>query len=127
MAANVVAFVVFAISILVPSQSFAGCTVSEIVRMAKGGAGKSVLESKCDYRVDDAPRCSFSRVAQLALAKKYESDISDECGACDRPRCEVGRRSCSLGSRAPRGIKEGDDCYCNTPMGPVQGEVSCNN
>jgi hypothetical protein len=113
----------------IAGPSFAGCTVPEMLKMAKGGSGKSVITEKCDGEVDDAPRCSFSRVLQLALAKKAEYAIREECDACDHPRCEADtvNFSCSLGSKAPKGIKEGDECHCFLQMGPIMGTVSCNN
>jgi len=108
---------------------FAGCTVPEMLKMAKGGSGKSVIESKCDSEVDDAPRCTFSRVLQLAMAKKAEYAIREECDACDRPRCEADtvKYSCALGAKAPKGVKDGDVCHCYTQYGPLMGTVSCNN
>lgn len=119
----------FAGLLSVSGVSNAGCTVPEMLKMAKGGSGKSVIEEKCDRQADDAPRCTFSRVLQLAMAKKAEYQIREECDACERPRCEADqvRFACSLGSKAPRGVKEGDVCHCFTPQGPLMGTVSCNN
>ena len=104
--------------------TYADCTVREMVKMAKGGSGRKVIEEKCDSAVTDAPRCTFTRALQLAVTKKSEYDVNEECGACDRPQCMVGRQTCRL-SKLPRGAKEGDDCWCPTPMGPVQGELVC--
>lgn len=106
---------------------FAGCTLDEIKKMARGGSGRDAIKSACNYQVDDAPRCDFSRVLALVMAKKAVYEIEDECGLCDRPRCETTMGSCGLGARAPKGIKEGDDCHCFSPGGPIMGMVSCNN
>lgn len=122
-------FLATLVSFAFSDEAFAGCTVPEILKMTKGGSGKRVVEEKCDSEVDDAPRCTFSRVLQLALAKKAEYQIREECDACDNPRCEADavNFSCSLGARTPRGIKEGSVCHCFTPAGPLMGTVSCNN
>lgn len=128
---RVVGIVVLCVSCLLafPRESLAGCTVSEVVKMAKGGSGKNVIENKCDSEVDDAPRCTFSRVVQLSLAKKVEYQIREECDACEQPRCEADavNFSCSLGSRTPRGVKDGSVCHCFTSRGPLMGTVTCNN
>ena len=105
----------------------AGCTISEIRSMVKEGAGKKVIGENCDNEVDDAPRCKFSRVVQMAFSKKAEYEIRDECDACDRPRCEVGGNSCAIVQKVPAGARPGDNCWCPAPWGPVQGELSCNN
>ena len=108
--------------------AIAGCTLAEVIKMAKEGAGKRVIEDQCDSEVDDMPRCNFKRIVTLALNRRSVSTISDECGLCDRPKCElVNGGSCWLGASAPRGIKEGDTCYCNSQIGPIYGETSCNN
>lgn len=111
------------------SSAFASCTVDEVLKMAKDGAGKKVIEEKCDLEIDDAPRCTFTRVLSLAIAKKAKYQIREECDACEQPRCEADdvNFSCSLGSRTPRGVKEGGVCHCITPRGPLMGTVSCNN
>lgn len=106
----------------------AGCTLVEVQKMVKNGSGKKVIEEQCEGEVDDLPRCSFSRVMSLALAKRPASTIRDECGACDRPRCEMpSGGGCWLGQTAPKGYRPGDACHCFTPMGPMMGELSCNN
>lgn len=107
----------------------AGCRVAEIVKMARDGAGKKVIEDNCDLEVDDAPRCTFTRVTQLALSRKREYEIRKECDECENPRCEADdvNFSCSLGTKTPRGVKEGSACHCFTPRGPLMGTVSCNN
>lgn len=118
----------FCVFIFISSYAHAGCTVDEIVKMAKEGSGRKAINEQCESEVDDAPRCSYKRVVQLALAKKRAYTIEEECGLCDRPQCEVGNgAACSLGISAPPGIKEGDACFCATPMGPITGSVSCNN
>lgn len=121
--------IVVCIAGLSSHEAEAGCRVSEIVKMASGGSGKKVIEEKCDFEVDDAPRCSFSRVTQLALNRKRLSEIRDECDECENPRCEADDVdfTCALGKRAPKGIKEGSVCTCFAPVGPLSGTVSCNN
>lgn len=104
--------------------SFADCTVAEMVKMARGGSGRNVIESRCDSAVTDAPRCTFNRALQIAVTKKSEYDVNDECGPCDRPQCMVGQNTCRI-ARLTRGAKEGDDCWCPSPYGPVSGQLIC--
>lgn len=125
---NLISFIFAAYFFLIASPAHAGCTLDEVQKMVKSGSGKKIIEEQCEGEVDDLPRCSFSRVMSLALAKRSSSIIRDECGACDRPRCETpDGRGCWLGQTAPRGIRSGDACHCFTPMGPLVGGVSCNN
>lgn len=122
------AFLAFALSAFFGMQAaHAGCTLEEIVKMAKGGSGKTVISEQCDSEADDLPRCRFDRVVTLAISKRSTYSIRDECGLCDRPKCELGSGACWLGATAPRGIKPGDACHCFTQRGPIMGEVSCNN
>ncbi|MFO1368260.1 MAG: hypothetical protein U1F46_04625 [Marinagarivorans sp.] len=107
---------------------YASCTVEEVTKIVKDGGGRKAIEESCENEIDDAPRCSYKRVVQLAMAKKRASAIEDECGLCDRPQCELANGAvCSLGYSAPQGVKPGDSCYCATPLGPINGELTCNN
>lgn len=112
---------------LFSAQIFASCTVEEITKMVGDGAGGDVIKDQCGYEVDNAPRCSFSKVLRLAKGKKDSYEIDEVCGLCDSPQCEIGYgAACSLGSSAPAGIKAGSACHCFTPMGPTMGQVTCN-
>lgn len=115
--------------LLFPTASFADCTVEEMVKLKSGGSGRDVITKACKRQVSDAPRCSFTRVLDLAMQKKDEDEIAQECGPCERPRCAVNRLRywCAVGPELPNGVKEGDTCTCYTNMGPVQGELTCNN
>ncbi len=110
--------------LFLPLVASADCTVEEMQRMARGGTGKDAIKDQCDYEVSDAPRCSFTRVVTLVMAKKLRYEIDDECGLCDNATCETERGSCSLG-RAPPGQGNGSACTCFTPYGPITGEVAC--
>jgi hypothetical protein len=126
--ANVIAAIFATCLFIMATPAHAGCTLDEVQKMVKSGSGKKVIEEQCDSEVDDLPRCPFSRVMSLALAKRSTSTIRDECGACDRPRCELQNGGgCWLGQTAPKGFRPGDACHCFTPMGPIVGELSCNN
>lgn len=121
-------FIFLLAAIFISCELHAGCTVNEVTEIVEDGGGRRAIEEQCEGEIDDAPRCGYNRVVQLALAKKDSYDIEDECGLCDRPQCELDNGAvCSLGFSAPAGIKSGDQCYCATPMGPIYGSVSCNN
>lgn len=111
---------------LISSTAYSDCTVAEMVNMAKGGSGKSIIKKTCNSEVADAPRCTFKRALQIALTKKDESDVMEECGSCDNPECFTGSISCPLSKHLPKGSKEGDPCWCPSPMGAISGELMCN-
>ncbi|MFB0596856.1 hypothetical protein [Aeromonas hydrophila] len=112
---------------LLSDLSFADCSIYEITQMVENGSGRDVIKSTCNRSISDSPRCSFTKVLELAIAKIDDSEIEERCRLCDNPRCELGDGYCVLGQSAPSGIKEGDDCTCLTNTGPYIGEVSCNN
>lgn len=120
-------FLLSAFLLVSPAICFADCTVAEVVKMVKNGSGRNAIEKACDSEVGDAPRCRWSKMLQFAQSTKSESGVNDHCGACDSPRCDVGMRWCGLTKPQVGTSVEGDDCYCNTPMGPAQGTLSCNN
>jgi hypothetical protein len=110
------------------NPAIADCTVADVVEMAERGSGKSVIEDRCEREIADAPRCTFRRAVQLALSRKAEYEILEECGLCERPQCYFGRGGkCPIPGKLPNGAREGDQCWCPTPMGPINGELMCNN
>ena len=113
----------------IASPAYASCEVEEVVELVVDeDLSRRMIKEECDNRVEDAGKCSLSRVIRYAKRDMSADEIYEKCsgesnsGRSNQPRmatrCDTPYGSCPLiYSAAP----VGGSCWCRFWNGTATG------
>lgn len=119
-------FLLFLVGISPPA--LASCDVEEVIELVDEGLSRKMIKEECDNRVEEAGRCSLSRVIRHAKRDMLADDIYDKCsgsskfsgskGPAQATRCNTAYGSCPLVfGTGP----VGSSCWCQFAYGRAVG------
>ena len=112
-------FVISLLSLVIASPAFASCEVEEVVELVAEELSRRMIKEECDNRVQDAGKCSLSRIIRYAKRDMSADEIYEKCSGS----------SSTQGSVQPRMATRCDTPYGSCPItfgaGPVGGSCWC--
>ena len=104
----------------IASPASASCDVEEVVELVVDEElSRRMIKEECDNRVEDAGKCSLSRVIRYAKRDMSADEIYEKCSG----------ESTTQGSNQPRMATRCDTPYGSCPItigsGPVGGSCWC--
>lgn len=111
---------------LLPVPAFSSCEVEEVIELVDEDLSRRMIKDECENQVEEAGKCSLSRVIRYAKKSMSADEIYE--------KCDTGSGDRSSNSTSDRQTQPAIGTRCDTPYGscpivtgfsPVGGTCFC--